>query len=71
MTDEAELEKRLRALVGKIERTQTQYHDLVLERNDVMRELNRLHGVKPTELARLARLKSRQLADRIVKGENR
>jgi hypothetical protein len=71
MTDEAELEKRLRALVGKIERTQAQYHDLVLERNDVMRELNRLHGVKPTELARLARLKSRQLADRIVKGENR
>lgn len=71
MDDEAELEKRLRTLAGQIESAQAKYHELVLERNDVMRELNRLHGLKPTQLAQLARLKSRQLADRIVKGENR
>jgi hypothetical protein len=71
MTEKAELEQRLRSLVRKIERAQTTHSDLVHERNEVMRELNREHGVRPTQLAQQAGLKSRQLADRITKGQDR
>lgn len=71
MTDSADLEQRLRVLVNDIDLAQARVHDLVRERNDLMRELHRDHGVKPARLRELAELASLPLAYRIVRGENR
>lgn len=71
MTDSADLEQRLRSLVNDIDLAQARVHDLVRERNELMRELHREHGVHPAMLGRLAGFNSIPLAYRIVKGENR
>lgn len=71
MTDSADLEQRLRLLVNDIDQAQARVHDLVRERNELMRELHRDHGVRPQRLRELAELNSLPLTYRIVAGENR
>jgi ParB-like chromosome segregation protein Spo0J len=71
MTDTEDLELRLRSLAENIDRAQERVHALVRERNEVMRELNRDHGVHPKRLGELARLRSVPLAYRIANGEDR
>lgn len=78
MTDMSTLLQRLGALHDRVDAAkerrdaaQKALHDVVVERNDVLRELNRDHGIHPKELRELARLESLPLAYRIVKGENR
>jgi hypothetical protein len=71
MTDVSELEQRLAALVDEIASVTAKEHELVRQRNDVMRAMLTEHGMHPRKVQQLARLGSLPLVYRIKRGENR
>jgi hypothetical protein len=71
MTDATERERRLAGLVQALAELETKRHDLVRQRNQLMREMNREDGVHPKRLRELSGLQSLPLAYRIAAGEDR
>jgi hypothetical protein len=77
MTDMGALLQRLDELHQQVDAAKArqraageEVHRLVVARNDVLREINREHGVHPKELKDLGRV-NLQLAYRIVAGQDR
>jgi hypothetical protein len=65
-----ELHRQVDAAKARQRAAGEEVHRLVVARNDVLREINREHGVHPKELKDLGRV-NLQLAYRIVAGQDR
>lgn len=71
MTNATDRERQLVALVRDLAQVKEREHELLRQRNDLMREMNARDGVHPKRLRELTGLRSLPLTYRIVNGEDR